>query len=461
MRSFDGKRNKFRRLGVLVAGNQPYLTMANRYEDDIAAAFGKVVEQGLLYRERKTIRWCWHCRTALAEAELEYETRADPEITVALPAADPAATRRAFGVSGDAPVAFVIWTTTPWTMPSNLAIAVHPEAEYGLYETAKGGLVLAVARAETVLASASLAGVLAGRAKGADLVGLRYRHALAPGWRVALAQGAKAFVIVPADYVTLDTGTGLVHTAPGHGEDDFRTGKVEGIPIASPLDAGGRYTEEVADLAGIHVFDANPKVTAELERLGVLLGQGIGEHEYPHCWRCKKPVVFRATEQYFIALTPDAAPHARIDLRALSLAEIDSVRWVPPRGELRIAGMVANRFEWCVSRQRRWGSPITVLVCANPKCHQVWPSGADADEARTFFARVEAHFAAEGADAWYSRPVEDFAPAGLRCPHCGGTAWEQERDILHVWFDSGVSHAAVLETRDYLRSPCDLSLIHI
>lgn len=216
-RFVDIQRDEFRRLGVLGAWDQPYLTMANRYEADIAAAFGKVVEQGLLYRERKTIRWCWHCRTALAEAELEYETRADPEITVALPAADPAATRRAFGVSGDAPVAFVIWTTTPWTMPSNLAIAVHPEAEYGLYETAKGGLVLAVARAETVLASASLAGVLAGRAKGADLVGLRYRHALAPGWRVALAQGAKAFVIVPADYVTLDTGTGLVHTAPGHG----------------------------------------------------------------------------------------------------------------------------------------------------------------------------------------------------------------------------------------------------
>lgn len=459
-RFVDIQREEFRRLGVLGTWNDPYLTMSNRYEADIAAAFGKVVEQGLLYRERKSIRWCWHCRTALAEAELEYQTRRDPEITVALPAADPAAVRRAFGAGGDAPVAFVIWTTTPWTMPSNLAIAVHPEAEYGLYETARGGLVLAVALAEAVLASASLGGTLAGRARGADLVGLRYRHALAPGWRASLAEGARAFVIVPAAYVTLDTGTGLVHTAPGHGEDDFRTGKVEGIPIASPIDAGGRYTEEVADLAGMHVFDANPKVTAELDRLGALLVQGTGEHEYPHCWRCKKPVIFRATEQYFIALTPDAAPHARIDLRALSLDEIHTVQWVPPRGEPRIAGMVENRFEWCVSRQRRWGSPITVLVCGNPACHQVWPSGADADEARAFFARVETHFAAEGADAWYSRPVEDFAPASLRCPRCGGTAWEKERDILDVWFDSGASHLAVCDNQRFpgLSWPADLYL---
>lgn len=459
-RFVDIQREEFRRLGVLGTWNDPYLTMSNRYEADIAAAFGKVVEQGLLYRERKAIRWCWQCGTALAEAELEYRSRCDPEITVALPAADPEAVRRAFGAGGDAPVAFVIWTTTPWTMPSNLAVAVHPEAEYGLYETARGGLVLALALAEAVLASAALAGTLVGRAKGAALVGLHYRHPLPPGWRAALPEGAKAFVVVPADYVTLDTGTGLVHTAPGHGEDDFRTGKVEGIPIVSPLDAGGRYTEEVADLRGVHVFDANPQVTAALDRAGALLAHGAGEHEYPHCWRCKKPVIFRATEQYFIALTPDAAPHARLDLRARSLDEIRKVRWVPPRGEPRIAGMVSNRFEWCVSRQRRWGSPITVLVCGNPTCRQVWPSGADAGEARDFFARVEAYFAAEGADAWYSRPVEDFAPAGLRCPRCGGTAWEKERDILDVWFDSGASHLAVCDNQRFpgLSWPADLYL---
>ncbi|HUK14354.1 MAG TPA: isoleucine--tRNA ligase [Thermoanaerobaculaceae bacterium] len=454
------QRDEFRRMGGIGDWYAPYLTMSPRYEADIAVALGRVIEQGLLYRERKSIRWCWHDRTALAEAELEYASRRDPEITVAFPAADPAALRRLFGSSGDAPAAFAIWTTTPWTIPSNLAIAVHPDAEYVLLETARGGLVAAAALAPALLASAGLEGKTSARVPGRELVGQRYLHPLAPGWRATLPAGAKAFVVVPADYVTLDTGTGLVHTAPGHGEDDFRTGKLEGIPIVSPLDAAGKYTSEVAALEGVHVFDANPRVTAELERVGALLASREGEHEYPHCWRCKKPVIFRATEQYFIALTPDAAPHAAIDLRARSLEEIAKATWVPRWGEARIAGMVANRFEWCVSRQRRWGSPITVLVCANERCGAVWPDGSDPAATRAFFARVEALFAAEGADAWYARPTADFAPAGLACPKCGGTAWEKERDILDVWFDSGASHLAVCDNNRFpgLTWPADVYL---
>jgi len=454
------QRDEFRRLGVLGTWKNPYLTMVPRYEADIAAAFGRVVEQGLLYRERKSIRWCWQCRTALAEAELEYQTKRDPEITVALQADDPGAVRRAFGSSGGAPAAFVIWTTTPWTMPSNLAVAVHPDADYGLYETPKGGLVLAEALAPSVLAAAKLEGKKIGSAKGAALIGMTYRPALPKGWRGVLEEGAKAFLVVGADYVTLDTGTGLVHTAPGHGEEDFRTGKVRGIPILSPVDEGGRYTREVPELAGQHVFEANPKITAELEHSGALLAQGTGEHDYPHCWRCKQPVIFRATEQYFIALTPDAAPHARLDLRARALEEIGRVQWVPPWGQQRITGMVENRFEWCVSRQRRWGSPITVLVCAHQGCGTVWPSGADAAQARAFFARVEEFFAGEGADAWYSRPVADFAPEGLTCPKCGGREWRKEMDILDVWFDSGTSHYAVCDNHRYpgLSWPADLYL---
>jgi isoleucyl-tRNA synthetase len=452
------QREEFKRLGVLGTWEDPYLTMVPRYEADIAAAFGRVVEQGLLYRERKSIRWCWQCRTALAEAELEYRTKRDPEITVALPASNPAAVRRAFGLSGDAPAAFVIWTTTPWTMPSNLAVAVHPDADYGLYETPKGGLVLADALAPAVLAAAKLDGRKAGGAKGSALLGLAYTHPLPADWRGTLEPGAKAFVVVGADYVTLDTGTGLVHTAPGHGEDDFRTGKVEGIPILSPVGEDGRYTGQVADLAGQHVFEANPKVTAELERLGALLAQGMGEHEYPHCWRCKQPVIFRATEQYFIALTPDAAPNARLDLRAKALEAIGRTQWVPPWGQARIAGMVEHRFEWCVSRQRRWGSPITVLVCANEECGAMWPSGADREATRAFFAKIEQYFSTEGADAWYARPVSDFAPAGLQCPRCGGTEWKKEMDILDVWFDSGVSHYAVCDNARFpgLQWPPDL-----
>jgi isoleucyl-tRNA synthetase len=443
------QRDEFRRLGGWGSWDAPYLTMSPRYEADIAAALGRVVDQGLLYRERKTIRWCWHCRTALAEAELEYHARRDPEIFVAFPAADPAAVRRAFGLTGAAPVAFAIWTTTPWTIPSNLAIAVHPDAEYVLVETAKGGIVAAGALAAATLARAGLSGEPAGRTTGKTLVGLTYTHPLPAGWRAALPAGTSEFRIVPADYVTLDTGTGLVHTAPGHGEDDFRTGKLEGIPIVSPVDDAGRYTAEVADLAGLRVLEANARITAELEKAGALLASGESEHDYPHCWRCKQPVIFRATEQYFIALTPDASPHARIDLRARSLEEIHRATWVPPWGEARIAGMVENRFEWCVSRQRRWGSPITVLVCANDACHAIWPDGGDREAARAFFARIEEAFAADGADAWYARPIEAFAPAGLACPRCGGTAWRKENDILDVWFDSGASHLAVCDNHRF------------
>jgi isoleucyl-tRNA synthetase len=237
------QRDEFRRLGIPGTWDAPYLTMAPRYEADIAAALGKVVEQGLLYRERKSIRWCWHCRTALAEAELEYASRRDPEITVAFPAADPAAVRKALGLEGSDAVAFVIWTTTPWTMPSNMAIAVHPDADYVLVHTPKGDLVLAEKLWKSVLlnvtqtdvdGSPEETGPVGHPVKGAALVGQTYAHPLPQGWRAALSEGSKAFVIVAADYVTLDTGTGLVHTAPGHGEDDFRTGKLEGIPIVSP-----------------------------------------------------------------------------------------------------------------------------------------------------------------------------------------------------------------------------------
>jgi isoleucyl-tRNA synthetase len=452
------QREEFRRLGGWGTWTAPYLTMAPRYEADIAVALGRVVERGLLYRERKSIRWCWHCRTALAEAELEYQPRRDPEIWVAFAASDPAAVRRAFGLGGDAPVAFVIWTTTPWTIPSNLAIAVHPDAEYVLLETARGGLVAAGVLAPALLEAARVDGRAAGRAPGSALVGMPYRHPLPVAWQATVPSGSRTFRVVPADYVTLDTGTGLVHTAPGHGEDDFRTGKLEGLPVASPLDDRGLYTHEVAALEGEHVFAANPRVTAALDEAGALLHESTGEHEYPHCWRCKQPVIFRATEQYFIALTPNATPTARIDLRAEALEEIHRAAWVPAWGEPRIAGMVDNRFEWCVSRQRRWGSPICVLVCANEACRAIWPDGSDREAAARFFARVEERFSAEGADAWYARPVTDFAPAGLACPRCGGTTWRRENDILDVWFDSGASHLAVCDNGRFagLSWPADL-----
>lgn len=454
------QREEFRRLGVLGTWEQPYLTMNPRYEADIAAALGKVVEAGLLYRERKAIRWCWACRTALAEAELEYAARHDPEIWVAFPSADPGDLRRRFGIEGDGGAALAIWTTTPWTIPSNLAVAVHPDEEYVLLETPNGYLVTAAKLAAAVRDVTKHAGREVGRIAGRSLVGVTYRHPLPPGWRTELPDGAPVFRVVAADYVTMDTGTGLVHTAPGHGEEDFRTGKLEKLPILSPVDEAGRYTVEVADLAGTRVLDANQLITEKLDEVGALLAAGDGEHDYPHCWRCKKPVLFRATEQYFIALTPDAASHARLDLRQQALEEISRVAWIPPWGQARIAGMVENRYEWCVSRQRHWGSPITVLVCAEPTCRRVWPDGSNPEGSRAFFARVEEHFAREGADTWYARAAEDFAPPGLACPGCGGTDWEKETDILDVWFDSGASHLAVCDDARFpgLSWPADLYL---
>ena len=452
------QKEEFRRLGCLGDWEHPYLTMAPRYEADIAKALGKVVEAGLLYRERKAIRWCWHCRTALAEAELEYQERRDPEITVAFPATDPQEVRRRFGTSGQGEVFFAIWTTTPWTIPSNLAIAVHPEAKYVLWRTAKGDLVVAQALQASLAQTLGLSGELVGELSGEALVGLSYRHPLPEGVRVKLPEGASVFRVVAADYVTLDTGTGLVHIAPGHGEEDFRTGKVWGLPVLSPVDEGGRYTAEVAELAGTHVFEANPRITELLRSSRALLASGEGSHDYPHCWRCRKPVIFRATEQYFIALTPDATPHARLNLRQEALAAIGQVTWVPRWGEERIAGMVANRFEWCVSRQRRWGSPINVLVCNS--CGRIWPHGADPEAARAFFAKVEEAFVREGADAWYAHPVRAFAPEGLACPGCGGREFRKEADILDVWFDSGASHFAVLDHGRFpgLGWPADLYL---
>lgn len=452
------QKEEFRRLGCLGSWEHPYLTMSPRYEADIAAALGKVVEAGLLYRERKAIRWCWSCRTALAEAELEYQTKRDPEITVAFPAAQPSEVRERFGLSGQEPVFFVIWTTTPWTIPSNLAVAVHPEATYVLWDTPKGALVVAERLLEPLQKQLGLTGTVLGKASGAALVGLFYRHPLAPEYRVRVPEGTSVFRVVPAEYVTLDTGTGLVHIAPGHGEEDFRTGKLTGLPVLSPVDAAGRYTPEVEALAGTHVFEANPVVTNHLQEAGALLLAAEGEHEYPHCWRCRKPVIFRATEQYFIALTPDATPHARVNLREEALAAIQKVTWVPRWGQERITGMVANRFEWCVSRQRRWGSPINVLVCTS--CGHIWPDGGDPEQARRFFAKVESLFAQEGADAWYRHPVGAFAPEGLVCSRCGGKEFAKEHDILDVWFDSGASHFAVCDNGrfDGLSWPADLYL---
>ncbi len=450
-RYMDIQREEFRRLLIGGRWDRPYTTMSRSYEAEIARTFGEFYRKDLVTQALKSVRWCFTDQTALAEAELEYEERADPAITVAFPFTDPEAVLAAFGSprlpAGDArPAVALIWTTTPWTIPANVAIAVHPDVHYVLLSAGDRLAVVAGPLAGAVVASAGWTetAVLAS-AKGSDLVGLKYAHPLGPSMRGALTpeEEAASFRVVAGDYVTTDTGTGLVHTAPGHGEDDFLTGKRDGLPILSPVDEAGRYTT-VEKYRGKKVLDANPEIVEDLEAAGALVHVDRDfRHDYPHCWRCKKPVIFRATIQWFVRLDTGG-----LDVRQAALAAIPSVQWTPEWGQARIAGMVENRHEWVISRQRRWGSPITLLFAMRDgERREIYPWKDSPDEQRRFFERVVEIFAAEGGDAWYARPAEDFLPEGA--DRRGYSEFQKESDILDVWFDSGVSHLAVLRSGEW------------
>jgi isoleucyl-tRNA synthetase len=429
------QREEFRRLGVGGLWDKPYTTMAFPYEAEIALAFGGFYEKNLVYQALKSVRWCFTDRTALAEAELEYEERTDPAIFVAFPAELP----------GRGSAELLIWTTTPWTIPSNVAIAVHPRETYALLEVGGRRFVVAEKLAVNVAKAAGWTEwTSAATFPGTDLKGVRYRHPLPPESRGELTpeEEARAFRVVLADYVTMDTGTGLVHTATGHGEDDFLTGQREGLPILSPVDDAGRYTT-VAKYRGQKVLDANPEIVQDLKTAGALVAQDPSfRHEYPHCWRCKNPVIFRATVQWFVRLDDP-----QTDVRKAALAAITGVRWIPAWGQARIAGMVENRREWVVSRQRRWGSPITLLYAMRDgERAGVYPWSDSLDEQRKFFSHVAGIFGAEGGDAWYARPATDFLPPGADLRGFAASDFQAETDILDVWFDSGVSHIAVLRS---------------
>ncbi len=429
-RFVDIQRQEFKRLGVFGDWDNPYMTMAPGYEAVIVREFGRLVGRGLVYKGLKPVHWCMHCKTALAQAEVEYEDQRTPSVYVKFPLtgplpADPAAPRPAL----------VIWTTTPWTLPANLAIAVHPEEEYVALEVRGETLVVAAKLAEAFANVAKL-GETRRRATipGRALVGLEFRHP----W---IDRTGK---VAAAPFVAMDTGTGLVHIAPGHGEEDYDLGRALGLRIYNPVDDDGRFVPEVEHFAGQTVWEANPRIVDLLRARGALVAEVALDHTYPHCWRCKNPTLFRATEQWFVALD-------RQDLRARTLDAIRrDVRWIPEWGEERIFNMVAHRPDWTLSRQRVWGVPIAAFYCT-------------ACEALLLDERVIEHVAkifgaGRGIEEWYLRGEAELVPAGTRCGKCGGERFRKETDILDVWFDSGCSHAAVLETRPDLRWPAELYL---
>lgn len=441
----NAQKEQFERLMVLAEWDRPYRTMDYAYEATIVRELGRVIEGGYVYKGLKPVHWSWAARTALADAEVEYDVYDAPSVYVRFDFYEAPEWLRE--KAGGRAIDVVIWTTTPWTIPSNLAIALNPELEYELLALDEGAsIIVAAGLKEEVLKQCGLQepAVLASF-KGAELVGhsvddcprLNARHPFID----------RDSVLLPADYVTLDQGTGCVHTAPGHGVDDYQTGRKFGLDVLAPVDAGGQYTAEVPDYEGMHVFKANPLIAQRLHESGRLLNrpdQKYRVERYPHCWRTKKPLIFRATPQWFIDVEHE-------ELRQRSLSAIGSTKWVPHWGENRIRGMMETRPDWCISRQRAWGVPITVFTCTS--CNE-----------EVVDHRVAYHVAelveSEGADAWFAHPAEELVPAGFRCPHCDAEpgAFEKAQDILDVWFDSGVSWAAVLRDQEGLEGVADLYL---
>jgi isoleucyl-tRNA synthetase len=440
----DLQRSQFERLGVLGRFAKPYSTMTPEYESKIVETLFHFLEKGFVYKGLKPVYWCIHDRTALAEAEVEYETHTSPSVYVRyrLRSAPAAIDSHLAGKR----VSTIIWTTTPWTLPASLAVAFHPDLEYVALEAGGEVYIVAAALAEATRQACHLEGAAEiARFPGSRLEGVLFAHPFlereVPG--------------VLAGYVTTDQGTGAVHTAPAHGADDFYTGARYGLSQICDVDSAGRMHGR-PEYDGRTVFEANEPIIALLTAQGALMARQDIEHSYPHCWRCHNPIIFRATEQWFIGMeTPmPARDSGQTTFRQRALEEIRSVKWDPRWGEERISNMVAGRPDWCISRQRIWGVPIAVFLCR--KCHRPLNDPA-------VHRRVVDLFAAEGADAWYIRSPAEILPAGTACPNCGAAGeaeetFEKEMDILDVWFESGASQAAVLGVDPELPWPADLYL---
>ncbi len=417
------QKGQFKRLGVRGDWENPYLTLNPQFEAIQIGVFGEMAQKGYIYKGLKPVYWCTHCETALAEAEIEYSEKESASIYVKFPVVE--------GLLAEENAFFVIWTTTPWTLPANLAICLHPDFIYQVLVVGDEKYVVAADLSSSFL---EVLGNPDYRVEktfvGKELEGIVCRHPLYD----------RNSVVILGDHVTLEQGTGCVHTAPGHGLEDFLVGRQYGLPILSPVDDQGKFTDEAGEYAGLFVGDADAVLVERLAEKGALVGSSMIKHQYPHCWRCKDPIMFRATEQWFVSID---------GFRQKALEEIKQVKWIPAWGEERISHMVAERDDWCISRQRTWGVPIPIFYCR--ECQQ------EIINEKTI-SHLQKLFREYGSDVWWEKDVQDLMPVGIECPQCGCREFTKEEDIMDVWFDSGTSHFGVLETRPELSWPADLYL---
>ncbi len=425
------QRDQFIRLGILADWQNPYLTMQPAYEAEEVRELARILKNGVLYRGEKPVYWCPTMQTALAEAEVEYHPHRSPSIYVKFPL------RKDLGRVGhpDKPVSFVIWTTTPWTLPANLGVALHPEITYELFDAGDEYLLFAAQLRESFEKDTGRELRPTGRTfKGAQLDRVRASH---PFYQ-------RDSLVVLGEHVSLDAGTGAVHTAPGHGQDDYQVGLKYGLAVLSPVDAAGRYTPEVPEYQGKGIFETNPVIVERLRSDGMLLGFKEIEHSYPHNWRSQTPLIFRATPQWFIRI--DDEKH---NIRQKTLLAIDKLRFVPAWGERRLRAMVENRPDWCVSRQRIWGVPIPVFYCQ--ACGHAL---AQAEIMNRVADRMESE---DGIEAYFRTPIAEFV-GEAKCESCGAREFQRGQDILDVWVDSGICHAAVQKKREAMEFPADIYL---
>jgi len=426
------QKKEFERLGIFGDWENPYLTLSPDYEAAIVKSFSDLVRLGYIYKDLKPVNWCTACETALAEAEVEYEERTSPSIYVKFETTKPVTALQRVG-DGKKKKYFIIWTTTPWTLLGNVAIAVHPGMDYAVINAGEEEWVLLESLAESTAKKLNRPFTLLGKLKGKELEGATCKHPFVE----------RESKVVLADYVSSLEGTGCVHTAPGHGQEDYITGKKYNLSMIMPVNSKGVFDETCGEFNGLNVYDATPKILERLKKDGMLLKSEEITHSYPHCWRCKNAIIFRATKQYF----------ARIDhksLRKKMLEKIkNNIKWFPRVGEARISAMVENRPDWCLSRQRYWGVPIVAFKCKD--CDEVLLDCKVIDHVAGIIKK-------EGSDAWFIKSEKDLLPHNTSCGKCGGKALTKENDIIDVWFESGISFRPVLKDNKNLKFPCDLYL---